>query len=336
MAHSPYQSERRSKSRRWLLIALSLTVVVVLIVLLASRQTDQRGTVEFFGAAEEATTLQESSAQIFDLALASIGVVSRQDLTRRLDTMVERTLEAESLITAVESVPSDVGSAYGTMLTASTSWTTGSEEIDRVVIGIMDGEIVDQAVPELQNALDVLGVGDAAYELYLESVRAMPEPVLAGPFPSIRFVDPDPDDPGRYNATNLVLRLQAAYGLAPHHDVSISGSTDPSAVGDRDGIPVVPFSDSISIIALVTNEGNEPEVSVDVSLKLINVDTGDVVTRSELVPELDVGTSTTVSFDGVEIEPGGLYQANLTARINGDIDPANNDWTMTFIWNAES
>jgi len=336
MAYSPYQSKGRLKSRRWLLIALSLTVVVVLIVLLASRQTDQRGTVEFFGAAGEATVLQESASQTFGQALASIGVVSRQDLTRRLETVVDKTVEADGLITAVDNVPSDIGPAYGTMLTASSSWVTGANEIDRVIIGIMDGEIVETAVPELQHALDLLRVGDVGYELYLQAVAEMTEPVESGPYPPIRFVDPDPDDPGRFNATNLVLRIQAAYGLAPHHDVAISGSTDPGAVGDRDGIPVVPFSDSISIIALVTNEGNEPEAGVDVSLTVINVDTGDVVKRSEVVPELDVGTSTTITFDDIEIEPGGLYQASLTARINGDIDPTNNDWTMTFIWNAES
>ena len=336
MAYPPYQSQRRSKSRRWLMIALSLTVVVVLIVFLASRQTDQRGTVEFFAAAQEAVTIQESAAQTLDQALASIGVVSRQDLTQRLESIVEKTAEANGLITAVEQVPSDVGSEYGTMLTASTSWEVGSQDVDRVIIGIMDGEIVETAVPELQHALDLLRVGDTAYDLYLSSIEVMPEVVDATPFPSVRFVDPDPDDPARYNATNLVLRIQSAYGLAPHHDVSIAGRTDPGAVGDRDGIPVVPFSDAIAMIALVTNEGNEPEAGIGVSLTVVNVDTGAVVSRSEVVAELDVGTSTTVRFDAIEVEPGGLYQANFTARINGDIDLTNNDWTMTFIWNAES
>jgi hypothetical protein len=336
MAYPPYQSQRRSKPRRWLLIALSLTVVVVLIVFLASRQTDQRGTVEFFAAAQEAAMIEESAAQTFDQALASIGVVSRQDLTQRLESIVDKTVEASGLITAVEQVPSDVGSEYGTMLTASTSWETGAEEADRVIIGIMDGEIVETAVAELQHALDLLGVGDTAYELYLSSVEEMPEVVEATSFPSVRFVDPDPDDPGRYNTTNLVLRIQSAYSLAPHHDASISGRTDPGAVGDRDGIPVVPFSDAIALIALITNEGNEPEAGVGVSLTVVNVDTGEVVSRSEVATQLDPGTSTTVRFDAMEIEPGGLYQANLTARINGDIDLTNNDWTMTFIWNAES
>jgi hypothetical protein len=336
MAYPPYQPQRRSRSRRWLLIALSLTVVVVLIVLLASRQTDERGTVEFFAAAQEAAAIEESAAQTFDRALASIGVVSRQDLTQRLETVVAGTVEASGLIIAVEQVPSDVGSEYGMMVTASTSWETGAEEIDRVIIGIMDGEIVERAVPELQHALDLLRVGDTAYGLFLSSVEETPEVVDATPFPLVRFVDPDPDDPARYNATNLVLRIQSAYGLAPHHDVSISGRTDPGAVGDRDGIPVVPFSDEIAIVALVTNEGNEPEAGVGVTLTVVNVDTGVVASRSEVVTQLDVGTSTTVRFDAIEIEPGGLYQANLTARINGDIDLANNDWTMTFFWNADS
>ncbi len=336
MDYPSYQSGRRPRSRRWLLVALSITVVVVLIVFLASRQTDQRGTVEFFGAAEQATVLEKSAAQTLDQALASIGVVTRQDLTRRLDSVVEESAEAEALIAAVENIPSDIGASYGTMVTASSSWTVGTREINRVVLGIMDGEIVETAVPDLQNALDLLGVGDAGYGLFLESVVEIPETVEAVEFPPIRFIDLTPDDPFRFNATNLVLRIQAAYGLAPHRDVSISGSTEPAAVGDKDGIPVVPFSDSLAIIALITNEGNELETDVGVSLDVVDVDTGDIVSNSETITQLDVGTSTTVIFDAIEIEPGGLYQAILTARINGDIDETNNEWTMTFIWNADS
>jgi len=336
MDYPSYQSGRRPRSRRWLLVALSLTVVVVLIVLLASRQTDQRGTVEFFGAAEQATVLQESAAQTFGQTLASIGVVSRQDLTRRLDSVVEESAEAEALIAAVENIPSDIGGAYGTMVTASSSWTAGAREVNRVVVGIMDGEIVETAVPDLQNALSLLSVGDTRYGLFLESVAESPEMVEAVEFPPIRYIDPTPADPFRFNATNLVLRIQAAYGLAPHNDVSISGTTDPAAVGAQDGIPVVPFSDSLAIIALITNEGNEPETEVGVRLDVVNVDTGDIVSNSETIAQLDVGTSTTVIFDAIEIEPGGLYQAILTARINGDIDTTNNEWTMTFFWNADS
>jgi len=336
MAYSPYQSERRFTLRRRLLIALSLTVIVVLIMFLASRQTDQRGTVAFFGAAEEATVLQESAAQSFSLALSSIGVASRQDLTRRLESVVDQTVEAENTISAVEKVPSDIGAVYGTMRTASASWTKGGKELERVIVGIMDGEIVEKAVPELEHALELFAVGDAAYELFTATVEESSDLVQDVSFPSIRFIDPSEADPFRFNPTNLVLRIQGAYGLAPHHDVSVQGATDPAAIGNRDGWPVVPFSDSIAITALVTNVGNEPEVDVDVALKVVNVKTNEVVSRSQVIPALDVGSSTTVSFDAIEVQPGGLYQANLTVSIDGDIDLTNDNWTMTFLWNAES
>jgi hypothetical protein len=200
----------------------------------------------------------------------------------------------------------------------------------------MDGEIVETAVPDLQRALNGLGVGDVAYERYQESLVMLPEIVEVLDFPSIRYIDPDPDDPLRFNATNLVLRIQAAYALLPHHDVAITGRTAPGAVGDRDGVPVVPFSDSISITALVTNDGNEDEEGIEIALDVVNVDTGDVVSRTDVVNELTGGTSTTVTFDDVEIEPGGLYRAVLTATISVDIQADNNEWDMTFIWNAES
>ena len=40
---------------------------------------------------------------------------------------------------------------------------------------------------------------------------------------------------------------------------TLTGATDPVAVGDREGIPVLPFGDSVLINVIVSNEGNEDE-----------------------------------------------------------------------------
>ncbi len=331
MAYPPHRSDRRPRRRRWLTIALSLIVIITLIALLASRQTDQRGTVEFYAAAQDAAVIHDDASVIFGEALASIGVVSRQDLTRRLETVTERTAEASALLEI--DVPSVVGASYGTMATASRSWTVGSVEVDRVVIGIMDGDIVATAVSELQNALDQMRVGDVAFEQFTDSL-VDGEDVPS--FFSVSYLTNDPADPLKFNATNLVLRIQSAYSLAPHRDVSVLGMTDPEAVGDRDGIPVVPSSESIGVTALVTNLGNEDEPTVTINLEIFNLDSGEKTQSSDIVEDLAAGASTAVAFANLDVAKGSLYQVKLTVRINGDIALENNEWEMKFIWNAES
>jgi len=331
MAYPPYQSDRRPRRRRWLTIVLSLIVIIALIALLASRQTEQRGTVEFYAAAQDAAAIHDDASVIFGDALASIGLISRQDLTRRLETVTERTAEATALLDI--DVPSVVGVPYGTMATASGSWTSGSLEVDRVVIGIMDGDIVGTAVSELRNALDQMRVGDVAFEQFTDSLIDSED---VPSFSSVSYIKVDPADPLKFNATNLVLRIQSAYSLAPHRDVSVLGMTDPEAVGDRDGIPVVPSSDAIGVTALVTNLGNEDEPTVTVNLEIFNLDSNQKTQLSDVVEDLVAGASTAVAFANLDVEKGSLYQVKLTVRINGDIALENNEWEMKFIWNAES
>ncbi|MCL1595084.1 MAG: hypothetical protein M3132_12100 [Actinomycetia bacterium] len=306
-------------------------MIIVLMAILVSRQTDERGAVEFFAAAEDASTLHDEASVIFGEVFSSIGVVSRQDLTRRLDAVTSKATEASSLLDI--EVPSVVGVPYGTIVTASNSWMDGSIEVDRVIVGIMDGEIVSTAVSELQHALDQMRVGDVAYEQFIDSVASEDDTANFSP---IVYVETDPTNPLKYNATNLVLRIQSAYALAPHRDVSVLGMTDPEAVGDRDGIPLVPSSDTIGVTALVNNEGNEDEPSVAITLEIFNADTGESSTLSDVVTDLKAGSSTTVMFPDLDIVKGSLYQVTLAVTINGDILPDNNEWEMKFIWNTES
>ncbi len=334
MAYPPYRPDRRSKARRWLLIAFSVSVIIALIAVVASRQTEQRSTVEFFSAAQQVSSIHEASSVIFGETLASIGVVTRQDLMRRLESVVEAATEANALMTI--DVPPSIGPSYGTMVTATASWLEGAREADRVIVGIMDGEIVDTAVDQLQASLDLLRVGDVAYAQFRESLIDFPEDADLPSFPSIVYIARQEADPLRFNATNLVLRIQSAYSLSPHRDVSVTGMIEPTPVGDRAGVPIVPFSDAIAINALVTNAGNEDEGKIAVDLEVFEINSDVVVTRSSVVDGLAAGASTTVLFDNLEITAGGLYQAKLTVTIDEDIDAENNVWELVFIWNAES
>ncbi len=48
MAYRAYRSDRGFRRRRWLLILVSFVAIISVIAFLVSRQTEQRGAVEFF------------------------------------------------------------------------------------------------------------------------------------------------------------------------------------------------------------------------------------------------------------------------------------------------
>ncbi len=335
MAYRAYQPDRGRRRRRLLLIAVTIVLVVAAIVLLVSRQTEERGTTEFFAAADEASNLHAEASALLTDTLEEVGpLLSRQEVTRRLSEVVATAREGDALLDV--EVPTVIGAAYGSLASASAAWVSGTEEVERVLMGIMDGVIVNAAEVELQRAIDILRVGDVGYELFLDQVASLPEDVVAPSFEVVAYAAPDPDDPGTFDALGLTLRIQGAYNLSPRHDVTVIGSIDPPPVGDRGGIPLVPFSDVLTVNAVVSNLGNEEESAVSVVLDLLDVDTGAASSFPQQVETLAAGASTTVAFSDLGVVPGGLYQATLSVTIPDDVAPDNDTWTMTFIWNGES
>jgi len=334
MAYRAYRSDRRPRGRRWLLIVVSLVAVISVTVVLASRQTEQRGAVEFFAAADESAELHVQASSELETALASIGVIERQVLVRQLERMALDAAEAD-LILDVE-VPSSIGASYGTMTTASSAWSSGAADVRSTIAAIMDGTLVEGAQQQLERALDELRVGDMAHGLFLDTLSTVGDHVDLPVFSAVTYINLDTQDPLLYDAQTLVIRIQTSYNLSPHSDVAVVGMMEPSAIGDSDGIPVVPFSETLDVVAIVSNEGNEDEAAVSILLEIFNIDTGATISEVKEIRDLAAGASTTVTFTDVDITPGGLYQSKVTVTIDDDIDPDNNEWSMTFIWRSES
>jgi len=335
MAYRAYQPDRFRTWRRRLLIVLTLIAVAAVVAFLVSRQTEQRGTVEFFAAADESSMLHAEASASLEATLSQIGpLLTRPEVTRRLADVTAKAAEADALL-AIE-VPSSIGNIYGPMATASASWAEGAVDLERVILGIMDGVVVDESDQAVQAALDLLRVGDAAHGLFRDSLVGAPEDVVVPEIEPVNYINPDASDPVLYDAVLLSLRVSAAYNLTPIHDVGVQGMTDPEPVGDRDGIPLVPFGDSLSIQAVVTNVGNESQTGIDVALELVSAASGETHSDSITVAELDAFASTTVLFADLPVDPGGLYQVTVTATIAEDNNAENDEWTLTFDWNGDS
>ena len=334
MTFRAYRSDRRRGRRRWPLIVVTLIAIVSVVVYLVSRQTEQRGGVEFFAAADQASDISISASAELEGALSSIGVIDRQELTRRLQSVADSATEADSLLNM--EIPSNIGNSYGTMATATASWARGARDVNTAITAIMDGVLIEGATEQLEAALDLLRVGDSAYDLFMENLPTVDEGIDVSGFVSVTYVNLDAPALLIYDAQSLVIRIQTSYDLSPHHDVSVNGTTTPDPIGETGGIPVVPFAPSIDVQAVVTNVGNQDEPTVIVVMDVIDITSGVLVSQTQTITDLIAGASTTVTFSDVDIRPGSLYQVKITLEIEDDIDLDNNVWDMRFLWRGES
>jgi len=334
MTYRAYRPDRRFRRRRWLLIIVTLIAVVASIAFLVTRQTEQRGTVEFFAAADQVTEIHSTAAAELESAIGAIGVTERQDLLSRFQRISRLATQAHALLDV--EVPLTVAESYGSLSTASVSWLTGVTQVERLMVVLMDGGAADIATSELSAAFDELRAGDSAYELFLASLIEPVEDVDTSSFGPISYVNSSPADPVLYDALNIVIRVSSSYDLAPHYNVGVTGQLEPLPVSDRGGTPLVPFSDTFGVTAVITNTGNETAVEVTVVLEILNAIADEVQTLVEVVPEIGGGSASSISFADLSVTPGDLYQVKLLVTIEEDNRPEDDTWTMTFIRNEDS
>lgn len=313
---------------------LTTALVIAAIAYLVSRETEQRSAVEFFAAADQSSDLHADASADLESTLGSIGLITRQELTERLAGVVETAVAANALL-AVDP-PVVAAEAYGTMTTASDAWVSGVTGLEAAVARIVDGDIGAEAVGLLGESLDLLRAGDVAYDLFLTAVEDPIEGAAVVTFDRVTYINPDAQDPTLYDPTTLALKIGVSYELAPRHDVSVIGQFDPEPVGDRVGVPLVPYSDTISLMAVVTNSGNEAESDVEVVLEVFDSTTSTTETYSRTIAALDPSGSASITFADLDLTPGSLYQVTLIATIADDGRPDDNTWIMSVIRNEES
>jgi len=334
MSYRSYRPDRRLRRRRWLLVFVTIAAIVASIAFLVTRQTDQRGTVEFFAAVDESAMLHEEASAELESALVSIGGIPRQDLLNRLARITETAETADALLDI--EVPNAVATSHGAVSTASAAWTAGVAELERAITSIMDDSISEESSAQMQEGIDLLRVGDTAYVLFLESLAGPYEGVDISLLEPVAYVNPSLQDPLVYDPLTLTIRVSVSYDLAPQHNVAVTGQLSPEPVGDRVGIPLVPFSEAVDLTAIVSNTGNDVEPTVIVELEVLNADTNVRQTLTETILDLEGGGSSSVVFADLDIEPGRLYQLKLTVTITEDSRPDDDIWKITFIRNEES
>ena len=330
MAYPRFSPARRFRRRRWLLGVLIAAALIALLTFTIQYRTEARRVADYLAVTEGAVELQARAAADLEMTFATLSLVDRPELLRRMQQMHEATAEAEAAIGGV-AVPSSAAEAHGYLVVATRSWEQAIGMLDDAVLAVVD-DLDPEEGSALSDALILLRVGDVAYAEFLTKVGDFDSGIAEGNFVAVAFVPEG--GPVRFDPVTVETRLASIYRLGSLRNISVTAVTDPEPVGERNNVPIVPDSENFVVQAVVANEGNEIEEQVSVTLNLVSADGSEqTVTITQTVATLEPGEAKTCIFDGLELKGGALYELVIRVATAEDEAPEDNAWRMVFYRN---
>ncbi|MBU1227971.1 MAG: hypothetical protein KJ698_12270, partial [Actinobacteria bacterium] len=186
---------------------------------------------------------------------------------------------------------------------------------------------------QLESSLNDLRVGDAAYREFQAMVRGTPEAgMLAEPFPGVAFVPAARVD--EFTAEAIIRQMLQAPGLGVIVNLGVADiRLDPSPTGERNGIPVVPVSETLDAEVTISNRGTVPIDTIVVNLTMVSNE-GDTYEDSRGIERLEPGELSTVRFENLPVQGGRFYEV-VFALGGQDDDPTDDRVSFQFIRNAD-
>ena len=332
MAMSSLAMQRRTRRRRQVALFLTLAVIITVIALAVRYRTEERETTDYLALVDEIAGDQLTLSLGFRELLDGVGELSRPDIVDRLDVLSTQAEELEGRLD-VAVVTRPVAEMHGFMSVAASAWTEGLGALGDGVVAVMDQPDEATVAPgAFTDALDVLRIGDFAYDRFLGASSGLDPEIVVPQFPQVAYVGGE--DP--LDVSSLASRLRLRLSLAEHRDIEVTADVLPEPTGERNGVAVMPFTSTFDVTAIVTNSGNVVQEEIVVTLQL-NRDGSDAAPFEErrIIPALDPATSLSVQFLGLEVDPGALYTLDVSASIPQDDDIENNVWQLVFATNSE-
>ena len=316
------------------MIVFLIAVVLAAVALAVRYRTDERIAGDYLAVAKDVSDGQAVLAGRLEAVFVSISDIERPELLQRLDNLIEESTALSTDLGAAE-VTASTSEANGYLTVAATSWTGGLSAVRESVVQILDEpDVAPKGATMLTAAFNELRVGDSAYSSFLTALDEMNPEVVTLDYPVFGYAAPPRDE--IFDAVTVAGRMRVILKLEVNHDVAITAVTDPEPLGENNGFPVVPDSDTFAVQAVVTNTGNLSEESILVQLFLDprNQDEPTVDIQT-LVPFLEAGEAKTVVFEDLPVVAGSLYEMRVSATIE-DEDGSSDDnvWELVFYRNG--
>jgi hypothetical protein len=313
---------------------VAVGIILALVVAVALARSDRQVSREYLDAAFDVSTGEEDLAASFADLVGRLQEMERPILTDALELMeAEAGVLANELARAVPPGDGDLFRANSFLTIAVTSWRDGMTGFRQAIITLSNDPLDETGRSQLEAALNGLRVGDAAYREFQSTVRVAAEAgTLVSPFPVVAFVPESAVDD--LTVDEIARKMLQAPGLGVIINLGIADiKLEPSPTGERNGIPVVPVSDSLNAEAIISNRGTVPVDTITVYLTLVSNE-GDRFEDSRGIERLEPGEKTTVSFLDLPVQGGRHYEVVFSLGGQDD-DPTDDRQTFQFLRNAD-
>jgi len=309
-------------------------VILALAIAVALARSDRQASREYLDAAFDIATGEEALATQFADLVDRLREMSRPVVTQTLELLEADSGVLVEELTRVEAPGQDeLFRANSFLAIAVASWRDGLTGFRLAILTLSNDPLDEAGRAQLEASLNDLRVGDAAYEEFQATVRVVPESdALAVPFPSVDFVPAASAD--LFTLDEIIRKMLQAPGLGVVTNVGIADiRLDPGPTGERNGIPVVPVSDTLTAEATISNNGTVPVDTIIINLTLVS-NTGETYEERRAIERLEPGELTTVIFTDLPVVGGRLYE--IAFALGGTDDDSSDDReSFQFLRNAD-
>lgn len=315
---------RRRRRRRRIVVLVIVASVLALWALAGSIRQDDLAVTAFLDQTRSTATNQAQRAADFqDFLTAPSGRLEREPLSAFITQTQVALTDAREQVEELELPPEALG-ARRLMVLSFQSWEQGLGLIGEAALQLPDDILEPLARLNLSDGFLEMEIGDRLYAEFIveaERLQEMFEP-NGRPIPSLRYLT----DAARTNAyvQGLADQIVAAPAMEPQPSLVVGQLVlePPVTGGERNGLPVVPFTDRVTIQVPVSNNGNEPLLEIEVVVSLRDEVGALIETRSEDVASLEPGQSTTAVFEQWEVTTG-TYSIDVVLNLSALPDQAS-------------
>jgi hypothetical protein len=327
-----YPALRRRRRRRVIAVVVAVGVILAAVFAVGRARSDRQVTREYLDVAMAVATGEEDAAARFVALVEDLEDLERPQLVEVLDLLeTESARLATELNEAKPPEGDEVAQAHSFLAIAVGAWRDGLKAAREAMLTLSEDPLEPNAILLLDAAIEDLHVGDSAYEEFAAMVRVEGTQTLAAPYPAVRFIPQAEVE--AYDAEAIARRILEAPALGVVDNVAIADiKLEPGPVGERSGIPLVPWSDTLDAEATVSNRGSELVETITVDLTLVSNE-GELFEASQGIEALEPGDLVTVAFTGLPVQEGRIYELEFSLP-GGDDDDTDDTVSFRFIRNA--
>ncbi|HLH45518.1 MAG TPA: hypothetical protein VKV25_00080, partial [Acidimicrobiales bacterium] len=295
------RSTRRGAGRRWLVLAVVLTLVVILIdasIKARSPNPPRRlAGQEWVDRAYRVVGQANVAGQDLSAFLASSGKVTQTSVDADLADMAGAARGAYRSFQGMRA-PSNLAAASGLLQTCLLVRSESTAAIASAVKAELQAAVstaaASQAAGAVVSAVQRLEVADQAYRLFEQAIPRS----LDAPPPTSQWVPPTASRETTAGLAVFLAGLRSRISSAPIYSLAIEAlSTTPSAVaGGRKGVETLTASPELTVHVVVGNTGNQVLTGLTVTAAIDLPAPNGASSARNFITALDPGSSQAVSI----------------------------------------